>query len=229
MTILDILLERKTSLQLATESLWIVITWILLLFIIKTVYKITTLLCDTLQLLCTADFAHLQIFLHPDIAKGPPNPSMIFISLKLCFSCVSGLLTICSSITYTTINLQDNTCIMGKNICYVCNQNHLKHLSPWQFCLPLSLLEQRKNGGKLWSQTFPFDAKTTRRIQPQKAILWRRILFSFSEKRKNTEISHLFRHIFLRRAVNDTAAFFRATEKITFESTGSFSAKYLSD
>ena len=94
MTILDIFLERETSLKLATESLRIAITWTLLLFIIKTVYKITTVLCDTLQLLCTADFAHLQIFLHPDIAKGPPNPSIIFLSLKLCFSCVSGLLTI---------------------------------------------------------------------------------------------------------------------------------------
>ena len=93
-TILDIFLEQETSLKLATESLRIAITWTLLLFIIKTVYKITTVLCDTLQLLCTADFAHLQIFLHPDIAKGPPNPSIIFLSLKLCFSCVSGLLTI---------------------------------------------------------------------------------------------------------------------------------------
>ena len=124
MTILDILLERKTSLQLATESLWIVITWILLLFIL--LYKITTVLCDTLQLLCTADFDHLQIFLHPDIAKGPPNPSIIFLSLKLCFSCVSGLLTIFHPSRTRLLICEIMHVLWVKNICYVCNQKNVK-------------------------------------------------------------------------------------------------------
>ena len=147
MTILDIFLERETSLKLATESLRIAITWTLLLFIIKTVYKITTLLCDTLQLLCTADFAHLQIFLHPDIAKGPPNPSIIFLSLKLCFSCVSGLLTICSSITYTSINLRDNACIMGQKYLLCVLPNPLQ-TSFSESILPsaISLRTEKKRG-----------------------------------------------------------------------------------